>query len=67
MNFSELVSWPEEGLLASSRPLLFLITLSIKKDWVRKKKIKLTFLKLFDNPLSKYLTFKRISCLQRLF
>ena len=31
------------------------------------EKIKLTFLKHFDNPLSKYLTFKRISCMQWLF
>ena len=32
-----------------------------------KEKIKLTFLRLFDNPLSKYLIFKRISCMQWLF
>ena len=29
--------------------------------------MKLPFLRLFDNPLSKYLTFKRISCMQWLF
>ena len=44
----------------SFRPPLFLITLSIKKDWVRKKK-KVNFFKAFDNPFSKYLIFKRIS------
>ena len=38
MNFSELVLWPEERLVTSSRCLLFLITLTIKGDWVRKKK-----------------------------
>ena len=32
-----------------------------------KRKNKVTFLRLFDNPLSKYLTVKRISCLQWLF
>ena len=32
-----------------------------------KEKIKLPFLRLFDDPLSKYLTFKRISCMQWLF
>ena len=39
----------------------FLITLSIKRYWVRKKKIKLTFLRFFDNPLSKHLIFKKNS------
>ena len=46
---------------------LFLITLSIKRDWVRKKKIKLNFLRVFDSHLSKYLIFKRISCMLWLF
>ena len=32
-----------------------------------KEKLKLTFLMLFDNPLSKYLSFKRNSCIQNLF
>ena len=32
-----------------------------------KEKMKLPFLRLFDNPFSKYLTFKIVSCLQRLF
>ena len=36
--FSELVLCPEERLVTSSRPLLFMIILSIKRDWVRKKK-----------------------------
>ena len=31
------------------------------------KKMKLHFLRLFDNFISKYLTFKIISCMQRLF
>ena len=31
------------------------------------EKIKLTFVRVFDDPLSKYLTFKRISCMQWLF
>ena len=31
------------------------------------RKIKLTFLKLFINSLSKYLIFKRIACMQWLF
>ena len=30
--------WPEEQLVTSSIPLLFLIFLSIKRDWVEKKK-----------------------------
>ena len=38
MNFSELVSKPEDQLVTSSRPQLFLITLSIKRDWAQKKK-----------------------------
>ena len=46
---------------------LFLITLSIKRDWVRKKKIKLNFLRIFHSHLSKYLVFKRISCMLWLF
>ena len=29
---------PEEQMVTSSRPLLFLIILSINRDWVRKKK-----------------------------
>ena len=32
-----------------------------------KEKIKLTFLRLFENPLLKYLIFKKISCMQWLF
>ena len=31
------------------------------------EKLKLPFLSLFDNPLSKYLTFKIVSCIQWLF
>ena len=34
----ELVLFPEEGLVTSSRPFLFFIILSIKKDWIQKKK-----------------------------
>ena len=41
--------------------------MSIKRDWVRKKKINLTFLRLFDNPFSKYLIFRIIYCMQCLF
>ena len=55
-----------KAISTSSRPLLFYIILSIKMDLVRKK-IKLTMLRLFDNPLSKYLIFKRISRVQWLF
>ena len=33
----------------------------------RKEKIKLISLKVFDNPLSKYLILKRIYCMQWLF
>ena len=40
---------------------------SFLRDWIRKKKIKLPFLRLFDNFLSKYLIFKRISYVQSLF
>ena len=61
-NFSERISQPEERLVTSSRLLFFLITLPIKRDWVRKK-IRLTFLRRFDNHLSKFLIFKRISCM----
>ena len=32
-----------------------------------KEKIRLTFLRLFDNPLPKCLAFKRISCMEWLF
>ena len=32
-----------------------------------KRKNKVAFLRLFDNPLSKYITVKRISCMQWLF
>ena len=32
-----------------------------------KERIKVTFSKIFDNPLSKYLIVKRISCMQWLF
>ena len=53
--------------MTSSRALLFLITFSIKRDWAGKKKTKFTFLKVFNNPLSEYLIFKRISCMQWLF
>ena len=38
-----------------------------KRDWAQNKKMKLTFLRLFDNPLSKILIFKKISCMQWLF
>ena len=48
-------------MVTSSRPLLLLITLSTKRDRVQ---IKLTFLRLFGNFLSKYLVFKSTSCMQ---
>ena len=32
-----------------------------------KEKMKVTFLRLFDNPPSKYLIFKKIYCMQWLF
>ena len=53
--------------LKNDRLLFSFIIMSIKRDWVRKKKINLTFLRLFDNPLSKYLIFRIISCMQCLF
>ena len=53
---------PREWLVASFKPLLFLMILFIKRDWVQKTKIKLNFLRLFDNPLPKYPIFKKISC-----
>ena len=50
-------------MVTSPRPLLFFIILSIERDWVRKKKIKVNFLMLFDKPLSKDLIFKEfIAC-----
>ena len=45
---------------------MFLIILSIEMDWVGKKK-NLPFLRPFGYPLSKYLTFKIIFCMQWLF
>ena len=54
-------------MVTSSRPLLFLIILFIKRDWVWKIIIKLTFLQLFNNRLSKYLSFKKSYCVQWLF
>ena len=39
---------------------MFLIILSIEKGLGVKEKMKLPSLRLFDNPLSKYLTFKII-------
>ena len=38
--------------------LFFLIILSVERDWVWNKKTKLPFLRLLDDPLSKYLTLK---------
>ena len=38
MNFSKTVLQPKEQLVTSARPLLFLITLPVKRNWVRKKK-----------------------------
>ena len=38
INFSELVSWPKEQLVTSSRPLVYFKTLPIKIDWIQKKK-----------------------------
>ena len=53
--------------LNSDWPLLFLIILPIERDWVQKEKYNDLFVRLFDNPLSKYFTFKIISCMQWLF
>ena len=38
------------------------MTLSIKRDWVWQKKMELTFLRLFDNPLWKYLLKESPAC-----
>ena len=56
-----------ERLVTSFRLLFSFIIMSIKRGWVRKKKINLTFLRLFNNPLSKYLIFRIISCMKCLF
>ena len=51
-------------MVISFRPLLVFIVLSIKRKKAQKKKIKYTLLRLFDNPLSKYLILIRISSMQ---
>ena len=48
-------------MVISSMSLLFLLVLSFNKEWIqKKKKVKLTFLKLFDNTLSKYAILKEL-------
>ena len=48
-------------MVISSMSLLFLLVLSFNKEWIQqKKKLKLTFLKLFDNTLSKYAILKEL-------
>ena len=45
-------------------PRLFQSVTDTEKGLSSKEKIKLTFIMLFDDPLSKYLIFKIISCMQ---
>ena len=54
-NFSKHVLQSENRLVNSCRSLLFFMILSIKRDWVqkKKKKNKLTFWQFYNNPLSK--------------
>ena len=47
-------------MVISSMSLLFLLVLSFNKEWIQKKKVKLTFLKFFDNTLSKYAILKEL-------
>ena len=61
-NFSKHVLQPKERLVTSSMPFYF-IALSLKRDWVQRKKIKVTLQRFFDDPLSKYLIFGRFSCM----
>ena len=46
-------------MVISSMSLLLLLVLSFNKEWIQKK-VKLTFLKLFDNALSKYAILKEL-------
>ena len=56
-----------ERLVTSFRLLFSFIITSLKRGWDRKKKINLTFLRLFNNPLSQYLIFRIISCMKCFF
>ena len=46
---------------------LYITSSNLVRTKLGQEKIKLPFLRLFDNPLSKYLTFKIISCMQWMF
>ena len=70
-----MVSWIRlhkfAGVIFGIAQKLFYITPSnLVRSCITNKEIfvsffyKFTFLKVFDNPLSKYLIFKRISCMQ---
>ena len=60
-----LTTW--KGLVTSSRPLLFSQKIVIKKRLDSKIKVKLDFLRIFDNPLSKSFFFKKVSWMHLLY
>ena len=59
MNFSELVLWPEERLLTSSRPLLFMTTCPLKGTGFERK-YQVNFFKAFWWSFFKMSYFKKI-------